>query len=80
MISTIATTSTAYQGTTFLFSLSCCLVINNIFIQNAMVGPTISNVDKNKEATSGPKTNLPPKKNLCNIQNNKIEPRFDISA
>lgn len=68
MVRTIATMRTGYQRTAFLFSLSWCLMINNILIQKAIAGPAIRNVDKNKEATSGPKINLPPKKNLCQFK------------
>lgn len=80
MVRTIVMTSIAYQGTTFLSCLSRCLVIKNIFIQNAIAGLAISNADKNKEATSGPKINLPPKKNLCNTENNsKKKTKFHTS-
>lgn len=43
-------------------------MINKIFIQNASAGAAIKRVDRNNEDTSGPKINLPPKKNLCVIQ------------
>lgn len=66
MVSTPATTSTGYQETALLLSLSSCLMITTIFKQNAIAGPAISNVDKYKEATSGPNINRPPKQNLCN--------------
>lgn len=66
--SAIATISTEYQDRTGWSSLMRFLMINKIFIQNASAGAAIKRVDSNNEDTSGPKINLPPRKNLCIIQ------------
>lgn len=67
-VSTMATISTEYQERRGLPSSTLSLMINKIFIQNASAGATIKRVDRNNEDTSGPKINLPPKKNICMIQ------------
>lgn len=69
-VSTIPTVSTEYQGIASLFSMIRCLIMRKILIQNAIAGPATRNVDKNKDATSGPKINLPPHKNFWNSQKN----------
>lgn len=56
--------STVYQEETFLPSLIRFLMVEYILIQKEIAGPAIKTVDSNKDATSGPKTSLPPQKNL----------------
>lgn len=86
MVSTTAAISTGYHGRAVLFSLIRCLMISEIFIQNARAGPAIRNVDKNNEEASGPKTSLPPNKNVCIIQNNNnwiyqiLQPKMHSSS
>jgi len=40
------------------------LALRYILTQNAIAGAAIRNVVRNKEATSGPKTSLPPQRNF----------------
>lgn len=44
--------------------LSLSLLLRYIFTQKAIAGPTIKEMVRNIEPASGPKTSLPPQKNL----------------
>lgn len=70
-VSTTTTISTGYHWPAVLCSFIWCRMIKTIFIQNARAGAAIMNTDRNNDDTSGPKTNLPPKKNFCLIQQYK---------
>jgi len=70
------TINTKYQRRLSLFFIS--MILRQIFIEKVIAGTAIRSVDRNRDATSGPKINLPPQKNFCKAKKRDHQREYAI--